>query len=241
MTTSFRILGPLEVTVDGNSITTPRRNVKWFLEALLLDAGTLVPDEQLLELVWGHSGGTTSALRTAASRLRMWLREQAQLANVLHHTGSGYRLDLHHANLDSTSFRGYVRQAAMSADRTSRISCLRDAMNQWRGNVLAGSSEFIANSPGVMSLNQEIARCACDLADVAVAASRPEDALRIVESLALRVPYDEALQARLIKLLGACGMRAEGLRRFAQIRERFADELGVEPSRLLTAEYLALL
>jgi DNA-binding SARP family transcriptional activator len=129
----------------------------------------------------------------------------------------------------------------MSVDRMSKLGNLHNAISQWRGNVLTGASESIINSPGALCLERERAQCACDFADLALAAGRAAHALSIVESLAARLPYDEALHARLIKLLGVCGKRAEGLLRFIQIRKRLAEDLGVEPSRLLTDEYMTLL
>jgi tetratricopeptide (TPR) repeat protein len=78
-------------------------------------------------------------------------------------------------------------------------------------------------------------------ADLALGLGKPEAVLPYVRELAAATPYDEPLQARFIRLLGESGCRAEGLRRFEEVRRRIADELGVDPSDELRTAHARLL
>ena len=50
---AFRVLGPLEATVDGQPVRLTGRRERALLGVLLLNAGTVVSIEQLIDGVWG--------------------------------------------------------------------------------------------------------------------------------------------------------------------------------------------
>ena len=60
-------------------------------------------------------------------------------------------------------------------------------------------------------------------------------------ALAEEHQLDEELQASLIELLSADGRPADALRRYQTVRERIADEIGVEPGARVRHAYLAVL
>ncbi|MEV1169925.1 BTAD domain-containing putative transcriptional regulator [Nonomuraea sp. NPDC049784] len=230
----FRILGPLEARVDGVQFDLPGRNVRWLLGALLLDAPRTVPEDTLISRVWGPSGGSTAALRTAASRLRRWLPAGITLS----FTGGGYSLTAPEESIDATRFLRLMTAATREPDP---LASLGEALALWRGSVLADTSEWLRNDPVSYHLAKRRLACACQLADHALAAGRAAEAVSVVERIAEQFPYDESVQARVLALLGASGRIAAALHRYEQIKRRFALDLGIDPSPLLTQAHSDLL
>ena len=95
----FRILGPLEVRVDGDAVALGGRRPRALLAVLLLHANEVVPAERLVDELWGEDTPerAAAALRVNVSRLRKVLRP-----DVLTTRSPGYlvrvgpdELDLH--------------------------------------------------------------------------------------------------------------------------------------------------
>ncbi|TDD04275.1 hypothetical protein E1292_19215 [Nonomuraea deserti] len=230
----FRILGPLEAWADGVPLALPGRNVRWLLAALLLDAGRTVTEDVLSARVWGPSGGSTAALRTAVSRLRHWLPGGSRLS----YTGGGYRLSVPDGCIDAERF---LRRMAAASREPDPVASLGEALALWRDWALADTSEWLRNDPAVLHLAKQRLACACQLADHALATGRAAEVAGTVERIAEHFPYDESIQARVLALLGASGRRAAALHRYEQIRHRFARDLGIDPSPLLRQAHADLL
>ncbi|MFC5826070.1 ATP-binding protein [Nonomuraea insulae] len=237
-TADFRVLGPLEVRAGGLRLEPPGRQISSLLAALLIDAPEPVTEGLLLTRVWGPEGGSTAALRTAASRLRSWLHHHAGTGTAVRFALGGYRLDVPPEHIDARRFRA---RAAAALEQEDPVSALTGCLALWRGNVLADAPEWLRGDPAALRLDQERLACASTLADLALTAGRAAEALAAVEAVAVQLPYHEAIQARLLRLLGACGRRAEALWLFESIRRRLAADLGVDPSPPLQEAHLELL
>ncbi|MFI6599562.1 AfsR/SARP family transcriptional regulator [Nonomuraea sp. NPDC050536] len=238
----FRVLGRLEITRAGREVRLPGQHVHWLLAVLLLSDGSPVSEDQLLHLVWGPSGTSLRALRTTISRLRSWMRGHAGAAHAIEHVRSGgYLFEVPGERLDAARFMSLYRASGREPDPDAGLGLTLRALKEWRGVVLEGAPESIRAHPAIGRLERARTACASRAADLALRAHRPEAALRQVRDLAAGTPFDEPLQARLIRLLAATGRRAEGLRHFAQVRHRLADELGVDPSDELRAAHALLL
>ena len=106
----FRILGPLEADADGRVLELGGRKQRAVLGALLLRAGEVVPDERLIDDVWGDNPPASAAhgLEAYVSRLRGVL---APHGVVLLRGGGGYRLDVGRAVVDAQVFATLVEEA----------------------------------------------------------------------------------------------------------------------------------
>lgn len=73
----FRILGPLEIVVEGPVRTLPAGGERAVLELLLLNAGRVVPASTLVDALWGEDlpANATNALQGRISRLRKVLAD----------------------------------------------------------------------------------------------------------------------------------------------------------------------
>jgi DNA-binding SARP family transcriptional activator len=237
----FLILGEFVILVGGRPVSLPGPSVRALLSAVLLTPGDVVGEDRLLELAWGPGKGTRRALQCAANRLREWLHRTAGPGFGLGHTGSGYRLTVPDEAVDLVRFRRLSGAGAATGDPELRLGRLRAALDEWRGPVLGGRPDWLTADPFVRAVEQARIDCAGALADAAIRLGRPDDAVAAVRRVAEAAPYDEPLQARLVRLLSTSGRSAEALRHVENVRRLLADELGTAPSRDLRVAHAVAL
>ncbi|MFG2000563.1 BTAD domain-containing putative transcriptional regulator [Spirillospora sp. NPDC048911] len=227
------------VRSDGVNVPLPGPSLRHLLGALLLSPSDIVGEARLLELAWGERG-TRRALQCAVHRLRSWLKNVGGPQYRLEHSGSGYRLVVPAEAVDLTRFQARVRAGA-SGDPDRRLALLSAALGEWRGPVLGGRPDWLAADPAVRALEQARVDAAAALADLAFRLGRSADVVALVEEVAAAAPYDEPLQARLVRLLSSAGRHAEALRQVERVRERLADDLGISPSEEMRSAHAAAL
>ena len=110
----FRILGPLEVSVDGAARPLGGARQRAVLARLLVDVGRVVTADRLVEDVWDGRPPITAAktLQKYVSELRKVLPAQP-----LRTAGRGYVLDVEPELVDARRFERLVRQREFEADR----------------------------------------------------------------------------------------------------------------------------
>jgi DNA-binding transcriptional ArsR family regulator len=106
---------------------------------------------------------------------------------------------------------------------------------------LGGRPEWLASDPAVRAIEQARIDCAVALADLAFRLGRGAQVVAAIEEVAAGAPYDEPLQARLVRLLSVCGRHAEAVRRVERVRRRLADDLGIAPSSEMRDAHTAAL
>ena len=75
----FRILGPVEAWAEGRALELAGSRQRALLALLLLRRGEPVPQDRLIEDLWGERApqGAVKALQVAVSRLRRALAAEA--------------------------------------------------------------------------------------------------------------------------------------------------------------------
>lgn len=230
---AFRLLGPMEVWLDGVRIDLHGSKPRTVLAALLLARGRVVTDSTLVTLLWGEAPPNTAQaqIHTYASRLRGVLGSVARIERE----GPGYRLDVVAAELDVADFArlaaegrrllhdGHVVQAAQR---------LTEALALWRGPALGGVTEFYADGeqPG---LEQTRLAAIEDRIDADLALGRHACLVGELATLIVAHPLRERLRAQLMRAHYQAGRRADALLAYRQCRQAFATELGIEPSHEL--------
>ena len=101
----FRVLGPLEVRVDGDAVPLGGRRPRALLAVLLLHPNEVVPADRLIEELWGEDSPerAAAALRVNVSRLR-----KALPPDVLATRSPGYVLRVAPDELDLHRFERLV-------------------------------------------------------------------------------------------------------------------------------------
>ena len=137
------MLGPLQVVADGETLPLGGVKQRSVLALLLLRAGTVVSQDELVDAVWGESGSVSSvrSLQVYVSNLRRILaRHDCSGSSRIHRQGTGYVLDLDSAHLDVTRFEELAaegREALRELRPEKARARLGEALALWRGRPLA--------------------------------------------------------------------------------------------------------
>jgi len=224
----FRILGPLEVTVDGAPVAIGGPKPRALLATLLLRPGAVVSTDRLVAAVWGDDPPRTAlgALRAYVSRLRAVLAP-FEAGERLRYRAPGYTLAVADDELDAAEFAKLVveaRKCASVADHERAVELLDAALALWRGDALA---EFDC---------AEIDVDITPLADLRLIAreERAEAMLHLgcgyqvvteLEALVQRFPKRERLAVLLMRALYSGGRQADAFTVYRELRRRLVDQL----------------
>lgn len=235
----LRLLGPLEVVVDGQAVHPGGPKQRALLCHLVLHAGEPISVAALVEAVWGDHApdGAIRSLRTYASNLRRLLGPAADLKG-----GQGtYRLDLLSVETDIDEFRGLAKEAASLRDPHDRSKMFGAALNLWRGPFLADLDHPWLQEESA-SLEWERRRAVTGWAEATIAAGRPAEVIPVMEHAVAESPLDEQQCGLLMRALYGSGRQADALAVYRRLRDDLIQELGVEPGpELRTLEEQILL
>lgn len=207
MVIEYRVLGPLEVLVDGVLIVLPAGRGPDLLTLLLLRANHFVSTEELRDRLWGDEPSSKRNLHMAVNRLRQAL---GTADCVKSHTG-GYEAVVEPGQLDLLEFRRLVDEGDFHA-----------ATALWRGPAGLDDAEREAlEEERLVALERRID---ADLAAGVTTSLVPE-----LTELTKAHPAREAFWAQLIDVLQRDGRQADAEAVYREIEQLLADELGVEP------------
>lgn len=225
----FGVLGPVEVRRDGYELLLGGPKQRALLAILLLHANEVVSRDRLADGLWGERppSSVEHTLDNYVSRLRKALDPDRLIRRA-----PGYVLHVEPNELDSDRFEQLFRagrEALARGDATAASTALRTALGLWRGPALADVLEepFAAAESGRLEERRLLAieeRIEADLALGAAAELVPE-----LERLVRDQPFRERPLGQLMLALYRAGRQAEALSLFQACRQRFADELGLEP------------
>jgi DNA-binding SARP family transcriptional activator len=151
----FGILGPLQVSRAGCVVSLGGPRQRAVLALLLLEANRVVSMDRLAEGVWdGHPPeGWATTLQTYVFHLRRALepgRDRGAAGDVLVTRDRGYLLRVEREHLDAALFQDdfTAGRAALEAGRAVEASeTLRQALDLWRGSVLADLADYTFPRP----------------------------------------------------------------------------------------------
>jgi DNA-binding SARP family transcriptional activator len=229
----FRLLGPVEIWVDGSRQEAGPRQRRLVLAALLADVGRPVPMETLVERVWGNQPppGARAAVYAHVARIRRLLTDVSGAdAGVLRSWGSaGYQLDIDPDLVDVHLFRRLVNEArATNNDSVRRLTMLREALSLWR-------AEPLATLPGEWTarfregLRQQHLGAVLAWSQAEFETGRPASTIEPLSELRAAHPLSEPVAATLMRALAAAGRSSEALECYRGIRQALVDQLGLEP------------
>jgi DNA-binding SARP family transcriptional activator len=239
----LRILGPVELVVDGRPVFLARRQQRLILGILALEANRLVSRERLTGLLWSGSPPpqARAILQTRVSEIRSVLNSCMDGSRLLVTRDGGYLLDTAPDTVDLHRFQTLVREAreATSDEHVRRL--LRAASQLWRGPVLGG---WLPSGPREsLCAGLEEARLTVDedLWEVELRLGHHGLVVDQLAQAAAHHPGRERLVGLAMTALHRSGRTAEALRYFERSRRWLAAELGVDPSVELRDVHLAML
>jgi DNA-binding SARP family transcriptional activator len=226
----FRILGPLEVLVDGEPLPPLGPKQRALLAMLLLHVNEVVSSDRLIDELWpDEPESAAAALQASVSRLRKALGEGgSKLATVV----PGYVLRLEPEELDLRLFERLVEDAR-SAEPTAAAESLREALALWRGPALADFT-YDSFAQTTIARLEELRLLAVERrieADFEL--GRHAELVPELEALVADHPLREGFRGQLMLALYRSGRQAEALDAFQSARRALVDGLGIDPSPML--------
>jgi DNA-binding SARP family transcriptional activator/Tfp pilus assembly protein PilF len=241
----YRLLGPVEVWIDGRRVDAGQPRQRAVLAALLVDAGRVVPIETLIARVWGevvpeHARAT---LRTHLSRIRRLLEQASEggaSMAALSRVPGGYLLQVDPDGIDLHLFRRLARTEGRPGGTDNSAESLHAALALWRGQPLAGiDSEWAGRMREIWCGERVDAAVAWARAELARANPRP--VLATLAELASENPLVESLTEVIMLALHAAGRTSEALDLYARTRTHLTEELGTDPGPALQTLHQSLL
>jgi WD40 repeat protein/serine/threonine protein kinase len=224
----FRVLGPLEVSVEHRQIPLGGPKQRSVLANLLVRRNQVVPAEDLIDQVWGDEPPDTArkTLQSYVTRLRKALGRER-----LEWRAPGYILHLDSGELDAARFELLLREAKAAAERPDTASALyRRALELWRGSAFADLGEDGLLPAEAMRLEELRMQAVEGMVAADLDAGRQADVVAQLESLIREEPLREGFWGQLMLALYRCGRQADALAAYQRARNVLADELGVDPA-----------
>ncbi|MEU8184585.1 AfsR/SARP family transcriptional regulator [Micromonospora sp. NPDC049044] len=233
----FRILGPLEASVEGTPLPLGGRRQQRILAVLLLRAGRVVPADRLVDCLWPLRPPATAAsqIRNCAAALRRQLIAGGLPEHSLVRRPGGYLLTVEPGALDRTRFDDEAHRArqALAAGRAAEaVGSFLRAENLWRGPAIAGLADGMLE-PEAMSLEESRLQVIEERLEVELSLGRHARAVPELTALVRTHPGRDRLQAAFMVALYGSGRGADALASFDRLRSSLRRELGLEPSRRL--------
>ena len=231
--TEVRVLGVLDVLVDGVPVDVRAAKVGAVLAMLALHPGQVVSADRLSEGLWGEAPPPRAAntLQGYISQLRRTLGRESIVTRP-----PGYLLALPAQAVDARRFEGLVAEGrtALTADRPlDAADLLERALALWRGPALDDFAYDPFAQPEAARLEELRLVATEELFEARLALGMHQSLVGDLRAHVDRHPLRERLWSQLMRALYRCGRQAEALRAFSELRRRLGEELGIEPSPAL--------
>ncbi|MEV6415825.1 BTAD domain-containing putative transcriptional regulator [Kribbella sp. NPDC051718] len=235
-----RVLGPVEVTAAGVPLVMAGTLERALLVRLALAGGRSVSDDQLVRDLWGDAelARPVQRLRVLASRLRSSLGPHAEL---LQRSPAGFSLAAGALDLElATKATERMYRARTAGNRTAADLAATEALQQWRGPALTGLRTIPYAAKDAEHLDAEHLELQLALLESEVDRHSPTAGAEL-DRLARQNPLHERLIGLLARSLYYDGRRADALNALTDLKERLADQLGIDPTPATTDLELKLL
>jgi DNA-binding SARP family transcriptional activator/tetratricopeptide (TPR) repeat protein len=223
----FRILGPLEVTSDGQALDLGGSKQRALLAVLLLNVNEVVSQQRLIDALWEDDPPETAqkAVQVHVSALRKLVGRER-----LETRPPGYRLRVDAVELDLERFRA-LRAEGRAAE----------ALTLWRGPPLADFAYQRFAQAEIARLEELRLGCIEERVEGDLLAGRHAELVGELEGLVAEHPLRERLRGQLMLALYRSGRQADALTVYQDARRVLVDELGIEPTRKLRDLHQAVL
>ncbi len=224
----YRILGPLEIGLNGSSFTIKGRKPRALLALLLLHRNEVVPAERLIDDLWGENPPATAAntLQVYVSQLRKVVEDE------LVRDGPGYSLQVEPDGLDAERFERLAGEAASALGRGAYVDAsdlLVEALALWRGPPLV-DVHYESFAQAEITRLEELRLAALEgRLEADLGLGRHSQVVGELEALVAENPLRERLRGQLMLALYRMGRQADALEAYKDARHVLLDELGLEP------------
>ena len=224
----YRVLGPVSAAEGFGPAALGGPRARAVLALLLMDAGRVVTDRQLVQGLWGDEApeGAQHAIQNHVSRLRNVIDDE------ILRDGGGYRLAVDPMAVDAHRFMSLVasgRERLADAPAAAAL-LLREALALWHGEPYADVDDVPGLQPEIRRLQAARLSAVEDRVQADLDAGRHTEIAAELEGLVREHPFRERLYGMQMLALYRAGRQAEALDVYQRARLVLADELGIDPS-----------
>ncbi|MGV9380966.1 BTAD domain-containing putative transcriptional regulator [Nonomuraea sp. NPDC003707] len=241
----FGVLGPLAVWTDaGESVTVPGLKVRALLVDLLVHEGHPVSVDRLVDDLWGAEppGNPAGALQVRVSQLRKAFEDaEPGGKNLVVSRAPGYLLRHEDGAVDAARFAGLLARAEATDSPRTRAGLLADALALWRGPAYADFADEEYTRSAILRLEEQRLSALEQHAEARLELGEHGLLVGELGDLVARHPLRERLRAVHMRALYRAGRQSEALASYGELRDRLADELGLDPGPELVALHQAIL
>jgi DNA-binding SARP family transcriptional activator len=234
----IRVLGPLEVTVDGAPADVGGPRQRCVLARLIAEHGRVVSADRLIEDLYADEAPprALAALQSYVYHLRHAL-EPGRLARapagVLVTSPPGYAVRLGGDAVDAWSFEEQVHQAAGLDDPAAVYARLSAALGSWRGAAFQEFADLPWADLEASRLDEMRLMATEQLAGAALRLGRAAEVVAGLNRLAAEHPLREEAWRMLALALYQSGRQGDALTALRRARARLVADLGVGPGPAL--------
>ncbi len=247
MARDYRVLGPLEVRLDGAPVEAGSPKQRAVLGALLVARGSVVSVDRLVDTVWPDDppDAAITSLQAYISNLRRLLRGGAGDRSPIERVAGGYRLHPGTDRVDLAEFLELARAARSARDAGRWEDALTDAeaaLAHWRGDLLGGVANGAAWLAAEASSLGETAAAVGEIQISALLAQGDTGAAlaRVVAVRAADPLRERGVWLHMVALYRA-GRVAEALESYRAHQRDIGAQLGLDPGPELVELHSAIL
>ena len=229
-----RLLGPVEVVVDGAPRTPAGKRERALVALLALTPGETVATEDVAAGLWGGLVAPGAALEALVERVR------AETGPALETTDAGLRLVVDAADVDALEFERLIA-GANEEQPAAALDALDRALALWRGPALSGVEDVPFARAVTERLGEARVGALEDRFEQLLRLGRPAEAAEELRAATTEHPTRERLWGQLMTALHVQHRSQDALEVYADARAALADELGIEPGEALQRIEAAIL
>ena len=225
-----RLLGPVEVEVDGAPVDLGGVRQRLLVARLGLAVGRVVPPSDLLSLLWPDEipDSAVANLQSYVSRVRRRIGRDLIVKDP-----GGYRLALDRERVDATRVEDDVAKA-VQLEPGQRVELLDAARRAWRGASLADVVDWLGLVPDAVRLDDLRLRVLELWAESVLANGQYDICLTVLPPFLVDHPAREDLHVAFMRALAATGRVDEALRVANELRTAIGEATGLVASERVT-------
>lgn len=245
----FALLGPLAVIGDdGRQLDPAASRQRRLLLALLVARSESVSADRLIDVLWSADElpkDPTATLRTYVTRLRTALEPErvGGQAQLLTGGPDRYRLELTGHRVDADAFEADLAEATAVLEEAPEdaLASLERGLARWRGAALSEVADEPWAQPEAIRLEGLRVTAREHRLRCLIETGRCDEAIGELEQMVRDQPLRERPHGLLMLALDRCGRTAQASEVFHALRQRLAEESGLDPSGDLQRLHLRLL
>jgi DNA-binding SARP family transcriptional activator len=234
-TLRIRMLGQFQAWHQAENLTWPTHKSKALFQILLIEAGRLVPTDQLLEYLWPDlpPPKAQNNLWVTISQLRRALQPNSPArarSAYIHKQGEGYRFNSESDYwLDGDAFATHLAAAQAATDLTASIK-------DWEAARILYQGEYLEDEPYAewaqiprIHWRRRYVQLLVNLAQAQGKNGRYQQAIAHCREILTLDNTNETAYRLLMHCHAALGERATALQVYNEAEQALQDEIGVEP------------